>query len=317
MMEFLVSESNDPCFNLSLEEILLKTYSEEFLILSVNSPSVIIGKHQVPYREINPAFVVLNGIPVLRRISGGGTVFHDYGNLNFSFILNSEQGKQVDFRRYTAPVIDFLHQAGINAVLEGRNDLKVNGLKISGNAEHVHKNRVLHHGTLLFNSSLDSLGEALKSNPGRYNTIGVKSNPSPVININQITDNFDSIDDFRDELLLFMMKKYSGTSLFLLPEDTRDSITASMQSKYSSWEWNYGYGPAYEFSNNLTIREREFNCEFSVSGGIIKRAFIGGDSGLKILFTRLEGCRHSFIEMKNVLNEENELFSDNDIFNLL
>ena len=145
-------ESTDPYFNLAVDEYLLKNRKEDFLILGINDTSVIIGKHQVAHRESATKFVTQNNIPVIRRISGGGTVYHDNGNLNFSFILKSEQGKQVDFRKYTLPVISFLASLGVDAKFEGKNDLKVNGLKISGNAEHVYHDRVLHHGTLLFNS---------------------------------------------------------------------------------------------------------------------------------------------------------------------
>src|SRR5665811_892222 len=128
-------ETTDPFFNLAVEETLLKSTEEEYFILYVDNPSVIIGKHQTGYREINAKFVNENNIPVIRRITGGGTVFHDNGNLNFSFIRRSESGKQVDFRKYTQPVIDFLKSIGVDARFEGKNDLKVEGYKISGNAE--------------------------------------------------------------------------------------------------------------------------------------------------------------------------------------
>jgi lipoate-protein ligase A len=151
----IITESDDPSFNLAVEELLLKNRNNEYLILGINKPSVIIGKHQSAHREINTRFVTENNIPVIRRISGGGTVFHDKGNLNFTFIRQSEAGKQIDFRKYTKPVIDFLYSLGVEAKFEGKNDLKTDGLKISGNAEHVHRNRVLHHGTLLFSTSLE------------------------------------------------------------------------------------------------------------------------------------------------------------------
>ncbi len=150
--------STDPFFNLAVEEYLLRNRTEDFLVLGINDPSVIIGKHQVAHREADTKFVMENNIPVIRRISGGGTVYHDFGNVNFSFILNSARGTQVDFRKYTLPVIEFLASLKVNAELEGKNDLKVNGLKISGNAEHVYRERVLHHGTLLFNADLGKLG---------------------------------------------------------------------------------------------------------------------------------------------------------------
>ena len=186
-------ESNDPFFNLAIEEFLLKNSKEEYLILYVNSPSVIIGKHQTGHREVNTRFVTENNIPVIRRISGGGTVYHDHGNLNFSFIRQCETGKQVDFIKYTKPVIDFLKYLGLEAKFEGKNDLKIDGLKISGNAEHVHRNRVLHHGTLLYNTSLDSLRNSIRKDISQYSSRAVASNPSHVVNLNEKLNCFNDI----------------------------------------------------------------------------------------------------------------------------
>ncbi len=204
-MEFIVSDSDNPCFNLALEEVLLTRSSLDFMILSINSPSVITGKHQCAYREVNAGFLAERGIPLIRRISGGGTVYHDHGNLNFAFIRNSEPGLQVDFRKHTLPVTEFLMASGLAASFEGKNDLRVNGMKISGNAEHVFRERVLHHGTLLFSSSLGDLREALRNNPGRYSTQAVNSNPAHVCNISGLTTKFTGIMHFRDELLKFIM----------------------------------------------------------------------------------------------------------------
>ncbi len=181
---FLINlKTHDPYFNLALEEVFLKCRDSEYLILGINDPSVVIGKHQVAHREVNTKFITRNNIPVIRRISGGGTVFHDGGNLNFTFIRESEEGKQVDFKKYTWPVIHFLNSLGINANLEGKSDIKVDGLKISGNAEHVYRNRVLHHGTLLFSSSINSLRNSIREDKSCYVTRAVNSNPSSVINL--------------------------------------------------------------------------------------------------------------------------------------
>ena len=186
---FLINlETHDPFFNLALEEVLLKSRQEDYLILYINDPSVIIGKHQAAHREVNTKFITENKIPVIRRISGGGTVFHDRGNLNFTFIRQSEEGKQIDFRKYTKPVIDFLVSLGIDARFEGKNDIKVDGLKISGNAEHVYRNRVLHHGTLLFSSSIHMLKNSIRSDKSCYTTRAVDSNPASVMNLNEKID---------------------------------------------------------------------------------------------------------------------------------
>ncbi len=148
-----------------------------------NLPSIILGKHQNTLAEINYSFVKENNIPVVRRISGGGTVFHDLGNLNFTFISSGEKEKLVNFRKFTQPIIEVLNHMGIPACFEGKNDLRVNGLKISGNAEHVYRNKVLHHGTLLFSADLNYLNQAIKSVPERFKDKAVQSVRSKVANI--------------------------------------------------------------------------------------------------------------------------------------
>jgi len=242
-------ESNDPYFNLAIEEILLKNRNEEFLILGINSPSVIIGKHQTPHREINTRFITENKIPVIRRITGGGTVFHDMGNLNFTFIKQSEPGKQVDFRKYTKPVIDFLASQGVAAIFEGKNDLKVEGLKISGNAEHVHRNRVLHHGTLLFSTSLDHLRNSLRKDTSHYSSRAVESNPSSVTNLYSILPEFKDIFEFRSGMMNYFLENLNEARDYIL--SGQDIIEAKYisETKYKTWEWNWAYGPEYQFNN--------------------------------------------------------------------
>ena len=185
-MYYLNITTADPFLNLAIEEILLKNDSRDFFLLYINNPSVVIGKHQTAHREADTKFTFENNIPVIRRISGGGTVYHDQGNLNFSFITRSESGKQVDFRRYTAPVINFLRSMNIDARFEGKNDIRVDGLKISGNAEHVHRERVLHHGTLLFDASLNELGNSIRKDTSCYSSRSVNSNPSEVTNLSRM-----------------------------------------------------------------------------------------------------------------------------------
>jgi len=158
----------DPYFNLAAEEYFLKESNREFFILYINDPSVIAGKHQNVYAEINLNHVRENNIKVARRISGGGTVWHDHGNLNFSFIREGTDGDMVNFRKYTSPIVDVLLRLGIPAQFKEKNSIVVNNLKISGNAEHIFKNRVLHHGTLLFSSDLTGMSKALTTGQMKY-----------------------------------------------------------------------------------------------------------------------------------------------------
>jgi lipoate-protein ligase A len=320
-------ESTDPYFNLAVDEYLLKNSSEDFLILGINDKSVIIGKHQVAHRETDTRFISEHNIPVIRRISGGGTVFHDRGNLNFSFVMNSSQGKQVDFRKYTLPVIDFLSSVGIISKFDGKNDLKVEGLKISGNAEHVYRNRVLHHGTLLFDADLDLLKGSLRKDTGQYETKAVRSNPSSVINLtnvlknvlkdvfNNVLKNVDDIHSFKSEMMQWFLNNYPGAETFSLSDEDKKDAEKLAETKYRSWEWNYGYGPEYDFTNTFEYKGKECNCSLFVKDGIIMECEIKGDNRLKSIGKKLEGSRHMVRDISEVVNKENLVNSGVDIYN--
>lgn len=312
-MRCISLQSFDPFLYLAAEEHLLKKTNDEYLILAVNSPSVIIGKHQSPHREVNTMFVIKNNIPVIRRISGGGTVFHDMGNLNFTFIMNSQPGQQVDFRKYTKPVIAFLDQLGVEAKFEGKNDLKVNGLKISGNAEHIYRNRVLHHGTLLFSSDMNLLRNSLRKDASFYKTRAVVSNPSSVSNLNVFLPSIRDIYNFRELMASYFMKETPGIENFLLPADTVKEIELLADSKFRKWEWNFGYGPEYEFDKSFDYHGLKVECRLKVKDGVIQESYLGGSRLLELAAPKLEGLRHMPEDMGRVFLEED--ITDLDIFN--
>ena len=150
----IISPYTSPYFNLAAEEYLLKCFQEDVFLLYRNIPSIVVGKHQNTLAEINLPFVQEQDILVARRISGGGTVFHDLGNLNFAFFTTGKEGDLVNYKRATMPIIEALGKMGLEAKLGQRNELLLKKLKISGTASHVWKKRVLHHGTLLFSSEI-------------------------------------------------------------------------------------------------------------------------------------------------------------------
>ncbi len=308
-------ESTDPFFNLAIEELLLKNSKDDFLILGINKPSVIIGKHQIAHREVNTKFITENNIPVLRRISGGGTVFHDLGNLNFTFIRQSEDGKQIDFRKYTKPVIDFLYSLGVEAKFEGKNDLKVDGLKISGNAEHVFRNRVLHHGTLLFNTSLDMLRASIRKDTSHYTSRAVESNPSSVANLNQGMPGLSDILRFRSGMMDFFMNNIPGTVYYELSSGEKEEAYSLAGSKYKSWEWNWAYGPDYTFRNSFYLYGENHFCSIFVKEGIIKECEIEGSEKMKTAGKKLHGCRHMPADLLALFRNADMPFEDIDIFN--
>ncbi len=186
-MIYISDTSTNPYFNLAEEEFLLKSITEDVFRLWINAPSIIVGKYQNTIAEINTEYTTLHHIPVVRRLTGGGAVFHDLGNLNFTFIqnMNAVADTATMFSRFTLPILKALHSIGVEAQLQGRNDLTINGLKFSGNAICIHNNRVLMHGTLMFDVSKTNLSKALKSRPEKFIGKAVKSNVKRVTNIKE------------------------------------------------------------------------------------------------------------------------------------
>ncbi len=307
-------DSDSPYFNLAVEEILLKKSREEFLITYINKPSVIIGKHQVLPREANVKYLTMNHIPVVRRISGGGTVFHDEGNLNFTFIRNAEEGKQIDFRKNTQTAINFLLSQEVDARFEGKNDLRVGGLKISGNAEHVHRNRVLHHGTLLFSTSLDILRNCLRKDPTCYSSRGVESIRSSVTNLKELLKNFRDISEFRSGLVKFFMDNIPGAEDYALSQNEINDAELLAESRYTTWEWNWAYGPEYQFNSSFAIQNEPVTCRLFVKEGIIRECDIEGSFKIADAGRYLPGCRHLPDDMIKIFEGEGIYLENEDIF---
>lgn len=240
--------STNPYFNLAAEEYLLKNYTDDVLMIWQSVPSVIVGKHQNMMAEINYPYILKNGIPVIRRLSGGGTVFHDLGNVNFTYIANGKEGHIVDFKRFTQPIVDFLNSYKVPAVLSGRNDILVDGLKFSGNAEHVYKQRVLHHGTILFSSNLEMLKQGITRVGGVYSDSSVKSFRSKVANLAPYFRPQIDVDTFRSLLFSYLKERHFSDSHFFSDVEMVQ-IQRLADEKYSTWEWNFGYSPDYSFNS--------------------------------------------------------------------
>lgn len=308
-------ETRDPYFNLALEEVLLKSRTADYMILYINDPSVIIGKHQAAHREVNTRFITENNIPVIRRISGGGTVYHDHGNLNFTFIRQSEEGKQIDFRKYTLPVIEFLNSLGIDAKFEGKNDIKVDGLKISGNAEHVHRNRVLHHGTLLFSSYIDILKNSIRSDKSCYTTRAVDSNPSSVVNLNEKLTIFKDINEFSREMMHYFTANIPDHLVGGISVKDAEEAASLAEARYRSWEWNFAYGPEYVFKNAFMFNDELHCCILQIKDGIVIKCNIDGSDKMNLIAEKLKGQRHMVPDFLDQFEKENISISEEEIFN--
>jgi lipoate-protein ligase A len=297
-------KNTDPFFCLAAEEYLLKNFSEDIFLLWQSEDTVVVGKHQNLLAEINYPFVRENNITVARRISGGGTVFHDAGNVNFAYIKNVNSPAEISFKQFTAPVVNALAKLDLTVTTSGRNDLLIEGLKISGNAEHVYKNRVLHHGTLLYSSNLENLGKAIKVVPGRYESKAVQSNRSPVTNISSFLKSEMHIDEFIRFLLDFQIEKEKARFYELTKTDIQN-IQQLSEEKFKTWEWNFGYSPKYTFQNKTEIEGKEVEVKLRTAKGIINEIKVEGDYfSEKInrqVAENLLGKRHFFEDIQKEL----------------
>lgn len=278
--------STDPAYNLALEDLLfaqLDADSEGYFMLWHNAPSIIVGRHQNSHEEINAELRQRYALPVVRRQTGGGAVYHDLGNLNFSFLLPDRQRGPLDFIRFLQPVVDVLHSLGIKAELSSRNDLTVAGRKISGSAQLRNKHGILHHGTLLVSLDLDMLGAVLTGAPDKFLSKGIASVRSRVTNISD-----HAPADFSMEMLKQALFAQCAKGVTLLDATIHAAAFELAAKKYSTWEWNFGASPP--FSNQWRQRFSWGALEvcFAVTGGYIHSCRLFGDYFSQADVTELE-----------------------------
>ncbi|HDK7137006.1 TPA: lipoate--protein ligase [Clostridium botulinum] len=279
-MQFLVNKSTNPFFNLALEEYLLKNVDikEDYFILWQNEPTIVIGKHQNTLKEINMNFVKDNNINVVRRNSGGGAVYHDLGNINFTFITKYDEKHLLDFKTFTNPVVYSLGKLNVKAELSGRNDILIDGRKISGNSQHIYKDRFLHHGTLLFNSELENLVKALNVDNDKILSKGIESIKSRVTNIKEHVKEDISMEKFKEILIenIFIWNKNSLKE-YNLTNDHINDIEKLMEEKYMTWQWNYGYSPEFNYRNSKRFQGGKLEVLLNIVEGHINECKIYGD----------------------------------------
>ncbi|MEI6890354.1 MAG: lipoate--protein ligase [Bacteroidales bacterium] len=309
-MLIIKRHNTDPYFNLATEEYVLKEISGDSFMLWRNSPSIIVGKHQNTLAEINAEYVKQNNIPVVRRLSGGGAVFHDLGNLNFTFIQSGKSDLLVDFRKYTQPILDVLLKLGIDARFEGRNDLTIEGKKFSGNAEHIWKNRVLHHGTLLFSSQMADLSKALNVDPLKFQDKAVKSVRSRVTNISEHLREPMDVMMFSDLIQEHIITMYPDATACDLNNNDHHKINELVRTKYGTWEWNFGYSPNYNFKKVLrTKNSGTIEFDLDVKNGTILHCKIFGDYFSKFdteeIEVALTGTAHEATAIRSALAKFN------------
>lgn len=310
----IIRHETDPYFNLAAEEYVLKHFERDTFMLWRNEPAIIVGKHQNTLAEINQDYVKENMIKVVRRLSGGGAVFHDLGNLNFTFIASGENHQLVDFRKFTQPILEVLQKIGIEAKFEGRNDLTIAGRKFSGNAEHVYKNRVLHHGTLLFSSQMTDLSSALNVDPDKFQDKAVKSVRSRVTNISEHLKTPLSVLEFRDLILNHVMESTPGAELYSFTQDDISAIARLRDEKYITWDWNFGYSPKYNFRKTVKTNGGKLEVTLEVVNGAIEKARFFGDYFNKLDPVDIEQALTGTLHNETAISERLKDFEISDYF---
>jgi lipoate-protein ligase A len=307
-MFYIESISTDPCFNHAIEEYLLKNSQEEFFMLWRSDPCILIGKNQNAFAEINVDYVKANNIKITRRITGGGAVFNDLGNINFTFITNKEKDASIDFEKFAAPIIAALQDLHVDARFSGRNDITIDGKKFSGNAQHVFKNRLLHHGTLLFSGNLTDLSSALKPDPLKFQDKSVKSVASRVTNIGSHLTTPMTVLEFKDFLMQHVMNAYDITQTYQLSQNELAEINKISTEKYASWDWNFGHAPTYSFSNTKKFQGGMVQFNLNIEKGSIKDIKLFGDFFGELdvadLENKLKGIRYTEADVQNALEQE-------------
>ncbi|HWP51515.1 MAG TPA: lipoate--protein ligase [Clostridia bacterium] len=275
-LRYLETGSTDPYYNLAFEEYVLLNRTEgDYLLLWQNENTVVIGQHQNAEEEINRTFVEEHHINVVRRTTGGGAVYHDMGNLNYSFITDLADAERLTMAAFTVPIINALATMGVTAECSGRNDITVDGKKISGNAQRIHKNRILHHGTLLFDSNPGMVAGALKVDPTKFQSKSAKSVRSRIANIREYLAEDSDMNGFRERLVESLTS--GGMQSDALSDYEAAEVKALCDGKYRTWEWNFGSSPKYDRVSRMRFEGGALEAKLSVEKGKITAAAFYGD----------------------------------------
>jgi len=311
-MKFIDNQNiTDPRINLAIEEYILQNFGEKdtYLLFYVNEPSIIIGRNQNSVEEINTAYVDENDIKVVRRLSGGGAVYHDEGNLNFSFITKDDGESFQNFAKFTKPMVEALNKHGVPAELQGRNDLAVEGRKISGNAMFSTKGRMFSHGTLMLDSEIEHVVSALNVRKEKIESKGIKSIRSRVANISEYLEENITMQEFKELILryVFDVEDVADVPRYELTEEDWKNIHKISEERYQKWDWNYGKSPDFNIQESHKFDAGLVDVRLDVKKGIIENCKIYGDffgiGEIKVIEDHLKGIRHNRQAIEEALED--------------
>ena len=306
---FLTHDNTDAYFNLASEEYLLKHTDNYYIYLWVNDRAVIVGTNQNAIEEVNLSYTESAGVKVVRRLTGGGTVYHDKGNLCYT-IIAPYNADEDNYKKFTAPVIEYLKSLGVNASFSGRNDIVIDDKKISGNAQTVYKNRIMHHGTILFNADTEELTKCLNPSKIKMQSKGIKSVRARITNVLEHLPTKISIDEFKSGLKAQFLKDCAS---YEFSDSDYQKIQTLIDEKYSKYEWNIGRSPIGQNEFTAKFEFGIFTLRFNTQNGLIRDAEIFGDffekKSVKDLEKCLNGTKFNKTDIKKVLKNIGDYIS--------
>ena len=306
-MIYIDSNSSSPYFNFALEEYLLTEKNleeDEIFLFWRTNPTVMIGRYQNTYCEINEKYVEENNINVVRRNSGGGTIYTDMGAWQFTFIEKNYKEERISFGKFTGPIVDALKKQGVDAHFNSRNDLLIGKKKFSGNAQYRKNNCMLHHGSILFNTDIKAMVESITVSQDKIIAKGIKSVRERVINVSEVMEENITSEEFRDIMLRNLLK---GNKVYTLNEEDIAAVNKIKEEKFESWNWNYGKNPVFNVERWKRFDGGRVNFKLNVKKGIIRECTIEGDFFLSGDICRIEeafvNCKYIKEDLQKILDE--------------